>query len=217
MRGAALRSSRSEPFGERFLRQALRCTMTGDIAGLHAAYLDTVAAIRDRALPAADLATRVRLSKSPDAYLAARASHRELAYEALLAAGRTEWAPGERVRCYRATDQSYVWLPDETEDFEFNDADEEDDRRPSTADNRLSTTHVSGALSTQYTVRVTIGATTTSSTACKRWSPPTPGGCAKPSRPTTSRSSSAKTIRLACSTSRSTAFNLAGFAALGNS
>src|SRR5256886_4272503 len=34
VRGVALRSSRSEPFGERFLRQALLCTLTNDIHGL---------------------------------------------------------------------------------------------------------------------------------------------------------------------------------------
>jgi DNA polymerase elongation subunit (family B) len=121
VRGGALRSSRSEPFGERFLRLALRSAMTGDVVGLRAAYMDVVAAIRDRALPAADLATRVRLSKSPEAYQASRVGHREAAYEALLAAGRTEWTPGERVRCYRAPGNTYVWLPDETEDVTYDD------------------------------------------------------------------------------------------------
>jgi DNA polymerase elongation subunit (family B) len=124
VRGVALRSSRAEPFGERFLRQALRCLMTGDIAGLRAAFLDTVAAIRERELPAADLATRVRLSKTPEAYMASRGSLREAAYEALLAGRRAEWSPGEQVRCYRAQDGGYVWLPDE------------DDERPTTNDQR---------------------------------------------------------------------------------
>jgi DNA polymerase elongation subunit (family B) len=112
VRGVALRSSRAEPFGERFLRQALRCAMAGDIVELRAIFLDTVAAIRGRALPAADLATRVRLSKTPEAYHAVRAGHREAGYEALLAAGRADWAPGEHVRCFRAQEGGYVWLPD---------------------------------------------------------------------------------------------------------
>ncbi|HZU04108.1 MAG TPA: DNA polymerase domain-containing protein [Ktedonobacteraceae bacterium] len=116
VRGVALRSSRAEPFGVRFLRQALLCIMTNDIVGLRDAFLATVAAIRNRSLPAADMATRVRLSKTPEAYQASRAAHPEPAYEALLAAGRTRWFPGERVRFYRRQNKSYVWLPDEGEE-----------------------------------------------------------------------------------------------------
>ncbi len=116
VRGAALRSSRSEPFGERFLRVALHCALAGDVAGVQAAYREVVAALRARELPAADVATRVRLSKNPASYLAARGAHREAAYEALLAAGRDTWEPGERVRCYKAQGGGYVWLPDERED-----------------------------------------------------------------------------------------------------
>jgi DNA polymerase I len=112
LRGVALRSSRVEPFGERFLRQALHCTLTGDVPGVRATFLDTVAALRSRALPAADVASRIRLSKTPKMYHATRERHREQVYEALLAAGRTEWAPGERVRIYRAQDGTSVWLPD---------------------------------------------------------------------------------------------------------
>lgn len=116
VRGVALRSSRSEPFGERFLRQALAATLVGDIPALQRAFLATVQSLTDRALPAADLATRVRLSKTPEAYLAKRGTQREAAYEALLAAGRSQWSPGERVRCYRAQDGGHVWLPDETDE-----------------------------------------------------------------------------------------------------
>ncbi len=114
--GVALRSSRAEPFGERFLRQALLCTMTGDVAGVRAAFLETVNALRARTLPASDLATRVRLSKTPETYTTTRATHPEPQYEALLAAGRTRWYPGERVRFYRTRAGRSVWLPDETED-----------------------------------------------------------------------------------------------------
>ncbi len=116
VRGVALRSSRSEPFGERFLRQALLCLLNNDIPGLHRAFLDTVTAIRGCALPASDMGTRVRLSKTPESYLSARASHPEPQYEALLAAGRARWFPGERVRFYRARGKAYVWLPESTED-----------------------------------------------------------------------------------------------------
>ncbi|MBO0778810.1 MAG: ribonuclease H-like domain-containing protein [Ktedonobacteraceae bacterium] len=113
--GVALRSSRAEPFGERFLRQALRHTMLGDIQAVRTLFLDTVSALRTRTLTAADVATQVRLSKTPQTYLASRNSHQEPAYEALINAGRTHWQPGERVRFYR-TSKGHVWLPDETEE-----------------------------------------------------------------------------------------------------
>ncbi len=116
VRGVALRSSRAEPFGERFLRQALLCTLTNNIPGVRKAFLDTVASIRDRSLPATDLGARVRLSKTPEEYQASRASHPEPQYESLLAAGRTRWYPGERVRYYRTRNKKYMWLPDENEE-----------------------------------------------------------------------------------------------------
>jgi DNA polymerase I len=119
--GVALRSSRAEPFGERFLRQALLCTMTGDIPGVRKVFLETVAALRNRELTAADLAARVRLSKTPESYLAIKNTRPEPAYEALLRAGRTHWYPGERVRFYRARGKNnYVWLPEETAETSTN-------------------------------------------------------------------------------------------------
>jgi len=114
--GVALRSSRAEPFGERFLRKALHSAMLGDVMGVRKVYLETIADLRDRRLPASDLATRVKLSKAPETYLANRASHSEPAYEALLNAGRTYWHPGERVRFYRTRTKGYIWLPDENEE-----------------------------------------------------------------------------------------------------
>lgn len=117
MRGVALRSSRSEPFGERFLREALRCTLTGNVGGVRRAFTDTIRALRERELPAADVAARVRLSKSPEDYLRVRNHHREQHYEALLAAGRTQWSVGERVRCYRAEGGGSIWLPDESDEL----------------------------------------------------------------------------------------------------
>ncbi len=119
MRGVALRSSRSEPFGERFLRRALLCLLTNDVPGVQRAFLETVEAIRRWELPASEMGSRVRLSKSPEAYLASRASHPEPQYEALLAAGRTRWYPGERVRFYRTRNKAYVWLPDEAQESTF--------------------------------------------------------------------------------------------------
>src|SRR5260370_10857329 len=112
-----MRSSRSEPFGVRFLLQAFRCAMQDDIAGIVRCYRETQEALRRRLLPASDVATRMRLSKDARTYLSTRPKQREAQYEALLAAGRTGWRVGERVRFYRAQNGSTVWLPDEADDI----------------------------------------------------------------------------------------------------
>jgi DNA polymerase elongation subunit (family B) len=101
LRGVAFRSSRSEPFGERFLREAIERLLVDDIAGVREAYIDAIAMVRSRSLPTHDVSQRVRLSKSPTEYLATRSGRRELPYEALLAAGRERWEVGDRVRVYR--------------------------------------------------------------------------------------------------------------------
>jgi hypothetical protein len=101
LRGVAFRSRRSEPFGEVFLRRAIARLLAGDVAGVRESYLVTREAIRSRALRTADVASRVRLTKSPHAYLAGRSTRRELPYEALLAAGHTAWRAGDRLRVYR--------------------------------------------------------------------------------------------------------------------
>ena len=101
LRGVAFRSSRSEPYGDRFLRLALKRLLSGDVVGVRDAYLATVASLRIRALPTHEVASRVRLTKSPERYLAGRDNRRELPYEALLATGRTAWSVGDRIRVYR--------------------------------------------------------------------------------------------------------------------
>lgn len=101
LRGVAFRSSRSEPFADDFLRRAVRSLLAGDVAGVRAAYVDTVHALRVRALPAYSVSSRVRLTRSAEEYLATRDSRRELPYEAMLASGRHAWSAGERVRAYR--------------------------------------------------------------------------------------------------------------------
>ena len=101
LRGVAFRSSRSEPFGDAFLRRAITRLLRGDVAGVREAYLATIAALRERSLPTRDVSSLVRLTKSPEEYLTTRAKRRELPYEALLAGGRTTWSVGDRVRVYR--------------------------------------------------------------------------------------------------------------------
>jgi DNA polymerase I len=101
LRGVAFRSSRSEPFGERFLRHAIKRLLVGDVTGVREIYLATIMELRARALPTHDVSSRVRLTKSPEEYLATRARRRELPYEALLGAGLTTWSVGDRIRVYR--------------------------------------------------------------------------------------------------------------------
>jgi hypothetical protein len=63
--------------------------------------MDMVARLAGRALPTFDVTTRVRLTKTPEVYAASRTVRRELPYEALLAAGRSHWVAGDRIRVYR--------------------------------------------------------------------------------------------------------------------
>jgi DNA polymerase elongation subunit (family B) len=101
LRGVAFRSSRAEPFGDAFLRRALARLLEGDVIGVRDAYLDTLGALRRRELPALDVSSSVRLTKSPEQYRGVRDTRRELAYEAMLSAGRSSWSVGDRVRVYR--------------------------------------------------------------------------------------------------------------------
>ena len=132
VRGAAMRSSRSEPFGVRFLLQAFRCAMQDDIEGIVQSYRETQDALRQRRLPASDVATRMRLSKDSKTYLAKRSKHTEAQYEALLVAGRKQWRTGERVRFFRAPQGMPIWLPDEADDASpISDEENEDETEES--------------------------------------------------------------------------------------
>ncbi|HET7543705.1 MAG TPA: DNA polymerase domain-containing protein [Polyangiaceae bacterium] len=102
LRGVAFRSSRAEPFGEAFLRQAIDCLLAGDLLGVREVYVTTARAIQQRTLSTFAMTARVRLSKTPEQYLATRAQRRELGYEALLENGHDRWALGDRIRVYRA-------------------------------------------------------------------------------------------------------------------
>ncbi len=101
LRGVAFRSSRAEPYGEKFLRRAIPLVLVGDIVGVSDIYLATIRALRRREISTHDVSQRVRLTKSPAQYLAARDTRKEFPYEAMLASKRTEWSVGDRVRVYR--------------------------------------------------------------------------------------------------------------------
>ena len=115
LRGVAFHSIKFEPFGETFLRGAIGCLLHGDIAGVRAAYLAMAADLQARSLPTAHLATRTRLTKTPQQYDATRADRREAHYEALIAAGRTTWERGASIHLYRATNNRVVLLPEDAD------------------------------------------------------------------------------------------------------
>ncbi|HUA63025.1 MAG TPA: DNA polymerase domain-containing protein, partial [Verrucomicrobiae bacterium] len=101
LRGVAFRSSRAEPFGEKFLRRAIALLLRGEVEGVREAYLETLDALRGHQLPTRDVASRVRLTKSPAKYLESQGTRKELPYEALIGAGRTQWSVGDRILVYR--------------------------------------------------------------------------------------------------------------------
>jgi DNA polymerase elongation subunit (family B) len=102
LHGVAFRSSRAEPFGEKFLRRSIALLLVGDVSGVRDLYVATLDSLRRREVPVLDVSSRVRLTKTPKQYLDSRATRREMAYEAMLASGRTSWNAGDRVRVYRA-------------------------------------------------------------------------------------------------------------------
>ncbi len=101
LRGVAFRSSRAEPFGEAFLRRSIARLLMGDVGAIRDAYIATLDSLRRRELPAYDVSSSVRLTKTPAQYLETRDTRRELPYEAMLASGRTTWNAGDRIRVYR--------------------------------------------------------------------------------------------------------------------
>ena len=112
LRGVAFRSSRAEPYGEAFLRHALHRLLVDDVPGVRAIYLETVDALRRRELPTLKVASRVRLTKTPERYLETRENRRELPYEAMLASGRPRWHAGDKVRVYRTASGAGAVVPE---------------------------------------------------------------------------------------------------------
>lgn len=101
LHGVAFRSSRAEPFGEAFLREAIARLLAGDASGVREAYLATLERLRRHRLATLDVSSRVRLTKTPAQYSKSRDSRRELPYEAMLTSGRRSWSVGDRIRVYR--------------------------------------------------------------------------------------------------------------------
>jgi DNA polymerase elongation subunit (family B) len=119
LRGVAFRSSRAEPFGEEFLRDAVECLLAGDLVRVRAAYVRTVHALRKRQLETRAVCSRVRLTKTPAEYAVTRRERQELPYEALLQNGREHWSVGERIHVYRRTlGRAGLWQEPSDEDLE---------------------------------------------------------------------------------------------------
>jgi DNA polymerase elongation subunit (family B) len=110
LRGAGFRSSRFEPFGARFLEDSVRCILEGNVIGAREAYLEVIEKLQARAYTAADVATRAKLSKTPEKYAASRSKLKEAAYEALLEAGKT-WHRNQKIRFYRVGNGKSQLLP----------------------------------------------------------------------------------------------------------
>ncbi|HEY3741089.1 MAG TPA: DNA polymerase domain-containing protein [Bryobacteraceae bacterium] len=125
LRGVAFRSSRAEPFGERFLRRAIARLLIGDVPGVREIYLATLNSIRRRELPAYDLSSLVRLTKTPAQYESTRESRHELAYEAMLSSGRTTWSVGDKIRVFRTKSGGAAVIA-ETDDEAIEDRDRRD-------------------------------------------------------------------------------------------
>jgi len=114
LRGAAFESSRTEAYGRAFLQGALRCLLSGDVTGVRETYLSTMQALEARHYTNGEVASRVRLVKSPEQYAAVRMTRKEAVYEALHVTGHA-WRAGESVRLYHRQGSGLVPLeqPDE--------------------------------------------------------------------------------------------------------
>jgi DNA polymerase, archaea type len=114
--GGSFRSSKSERYGEKFLRAAAPLLLTGRFEALRDLYLETVAKLRAREIPVEDLCVSVVISKSPQAY--ARSGRREEQYEVMLAAGRETWRVGDRVTYYQARGKRKKLVEEFADDYD---------------------------------------------------------------------------------------------------
>jgi DNA polymerase, archaea type len=118
LKGVAFRSSRAEPFGQVFLRRAVSALLNNQLEEVRTAWVETVLALRRGEIPTHDVSSRVRLTKSPERYATFRENRREAMYEALIAAGRTHWRVGDRVRVYRAR-SGWKVVPDDDDPRDY--------------------------------------------------------------------------------------------------
>jgi DNA polymerase elongation subunit (family B) len=97
--GVAFRSSKTEPFIQKFIADALTLILRGEYLAVRDLFRDTCARLRAREVPTIDLCVTVPLTKLPQTYAAAQ--RKEEQYEVWLAAGNTTWKPGQRILYYQ--------------------------------------------------------------------------------------------------------------------
>ncbi|MFN8525347.1 MAG: DNA polymerase domain-containing protein [Chloroflexota bacterium] len=98
--GGSFRSSKSERYGEQFLRDAAPLLLAGEFGELRDLYRQTIGRLRAREVPVDDVCVSIVLSKTPATYK--KSGRREEQYEVLLGDGQTTWKTGDRVRYYQA-------------------------------------------------------------------------------------------------------------------
>jgi DNA polymerase, archaea type len=111
VRGGALHSSRAEPFAERWLKEALRYLLEGNLPSLRESFLETISKLKTRQYTVDDVAIKVRLTKTPEQY--AESKRKEATYEALLASNILTWKQGERIKIYKSRGGQWLVLDSE--------------------------------------------------------------------------------------------------------
>jgi DNA polymerase, archaea type len=111
VRGGALHSSRAEPFAERWLKEALRYLLEGNLPSLRESFLEMISKLKTRQYTVDDVAIKVRLTKTPEQY--AESKRKEATYEALLASNILTWKQGERIKIYKSRGGQWLVLDSE--------------------------------------------------------------------------------------------------------
>ncbi len=115
IKGSSFRSSRNEPYGERFFRAVLPLLMEGRMAEVRALYVDTIARLRAHEVPVDEVSINTQLTKSPEAYQ--QSKRKEEPYEVMLQAGR-RWEAGERIAYYQGTRGRKMLLQEGADDYD---------------------------------------------------------------------------------------------------
>jgi DNA polymerase elongation subunit (family B) len=115
IKGSSFRSSRNEPYGERFFRAVLPLIMEERMAEARALYLDTIERLRAHGVPVEDVCVNTQLTKSLEAYR--QSKRKEEPYEVMLQAKRA-WEPGQRIAYYQATRGRKKLLEEAADDYD---------------------------------------------------------------------------------------------------
>jgi DNA polymerase elongation subunit (family B) len=118
--GVAFKSSKAEALIERFVAEALRMLLEGEIGRIRDRFRELCGELRGKRVPVADLCVSMPLTKLPETYTQSRVTHKEEPYEVYLAAGQTMWKPGQRISYYQARGGKRLFQPGATDyDAEF--------------------------------------------------------------------------------------------------